>query len=405
MSEWLFWITAGAMTLGIGGMLVAAMLRGRTTEGPAAFDVQVYRDQLAEVERDLARGVIDSGEAGRLRTEVSRRLLEADRLLRGEKAGGQRGSMAVAALIALVIAAAPLVYLRLGAPGYPDMPLETRLSDADARMKDRPSQAEAEAGVAEATVPQDADPQFMDLMEKLRLTVANRPDDLRGQELLARNEARLGRYRAAAAAQTQVVALKGDQAQAEDHAGLAELLILAAGGYVSPEAEAALTEALRRDARNGTARYYSGLMFAQGGRPDRAFLLWRDLFETSPPDAPWMAVLSEQLPQIAELAGVRYRLPEATAPGPTGADMAAAAEMSGADRQAMIEGMVEQLSSRLDTQGGSAEEWTQLVTSLAVLGRMDEARAALVKAEAALADDAAGLDALRAAATGAGVTP
>jgi cytochrome c-type biogenesis protein CcmH len=118
-----------------------------------------------------------------------------------------------------------------------------------------------------------------------------------------------------------------------------------------------------------------------------------------------MAVLSEQLPQIAELAGVRYRLPEATAPGPTGADMAAAAEMSGADRLAMIEGMVEQLSSRLDTQGGSAEEWTQLVTSLAVLGRMDEARAALVKAEAALGDDAAGLDALRAAATGAGVTP
>ena len=60
------------------------------------------------------------------------------------------------------------------------------------------------------------------------------------------------------AAQRTVIALKGEAATGEDHAALAEVMILAAGGYVSPEAEAELTAALQRDPLNGTATYYAG---------------------------------------------------------------------------------------------------------------------------------------------------
>ena len=55
-----------------------ALLRARSdVQSAAAFDLKVYRDQLNEVDRDLARGTLAADEADRLRTEVSRRLLEA----------------------------------------------------------------------------------------------------------------------------------------------------------------------------------------------------------------------------------------------------------------------------------------------------------------------------------------
>ncbi|MEM1065890.1 MAG: c-type cytochrome biogenesis protein CcmI, partial [Pseudomonadota bacterium] len=75
----MFWIVSGAMAGLVALLLVLAILRRGAADGSAAFDVQVYRDQLKEVERDLARGVISESEADQIRIEVSRRLLEADR--------------------------------------------------------------------------------------------------------------------------------------------------------------------------------------------------------------------------------------------------------------------------------------------------------------------------------------
>ncbi|WP_444430669.1 hypothetical protein ACTTAM_06540 [Rhodobacter capsulatus] len=54
--------------------------------------------------------------------------------------------------------------------------------------------------------------------------------------------------------------------------------------------------------------------------------------------------------------------------------------MAPADRLAMIRGMVENLNARLANEGGSAEDWTKLISSLRVLGEAD--RAAAIATEA-----------------------
>ncbi len=141
-----------------------------------------------------------------------------------------------------------------------------------------------------------------------------------------------------------------------------------------------MKQALSRDPRNGIARYFSGLMFAQGGRYDLAFDLWEPLLRESPPEAPWVAPIRNQIEDVAMRAGVQFTLPEA-APGPTEGDIAAAAEMTDDERMLMIEGMVAQLGDRLATEGGSAEEWARLIASLATLGRMDEARQIYAEAQ------------------------
>ena len=55
-----FWVVATAITLMVATILIRAVLRGtkREVESRAASDVAVYRAQLDEVDRDVARGVV-----------------------------------------------------------------------------------------------------------------------------------------------------------------------------------------------------------------------------------------------------------------------------------------------------------------------------------------------------------
>jgi cytochrome c-type biogenesis protein CcmH len=404
MVDWTFWGVAACVALLVTATLILAARRNRgELRGVAEFDLSVYRDQLAEIERDMERGVLVPEEAQRLRTEISRRLLDADRGAKSQPvAGGSASRLGLMAVIAVVIAGSVALYDRLGAPGYPDLPLKARFAMSEELRASRPSQAEAASATTPAAPRTDVDPAFLDLMDKLRATLKDRPDDIAGLTLLARNEAALGNIAAATAAQSALIAVKGTAATAEDQASLAELMILAAGGYVSPETEEVLMRALALDATNGTARYYSGVMFAQIGRFDRTFVLWRALLEESPADAPWIAPIREQLPEVAMRAGVNYTLPDAQR-GPSAQDVAAAAEMTAEDRQAMISGMVAQLGERLATEGGPAEDWARLISSLGVLGRTDEAREIYAEAQKRFAGQSVELAGLREAAVTAGV--
>jgi cytochrome c-type biogenesis protein CcmH len=250
------------------------------------------------------------------------------------------------------------------------------------------------------------DPEFAALMDKLRAAIdPATATDPRGLDLLARNEAALGnlrrrRGRAAPADRRQ----KRGQASADDLATLAEIMIRAAGGYISPEAEAELIRALEIDPKNGIARYFSGLMFAQGGRYDRAFALWEPLLRDSPPEAPWMVPLRDQIETVAARAGVNFTLPGAeSAPGPTAGDMAAAAEMTPEERQAMIEGMVGQLAG-----AAGDRRWQRRGMGAAdhLAGRPwppDEARAAYAEAQRQFEGMTVELQGLREAAVTAGV--
>ena len=402
MDLWLFWAIAAVLTAMVALVMVQALRRGGDSDGEHP-DLKVYRDQLAEVDRDLARGTLTEEEGQRLRVEVSRRLLEADRSLASQAAPTARGSLIWAgALVIAVLGGALWIYDRMGAPGYADLPLASRLAAADQALQSRPSQAETLA-ILPAASPIDPGAEFTALMDKLRAAVTQRPDDAMGLELLARNESALGNYQAAYEAQTKLLTLLDQSASPDQHLFAAQILIAQAQGYVSPEAEAHLIDVLRRAPENGMARYLTGLMFAQNGRPDRAFELWQPLILEGPENAPWVEAASADIETAAALAGIPFEMPEI--PGPSAEDMAAAGDMTAEDQQAMIEGMVGQLEARLLAEVGSVEEWLRLINALQVLNQTERGTAALRAAEAALAADPAGLQSVRDAATAAGFGP
>jgi cytochrome c-type biogenesis protein CcmH len=406
-----FWIITAAMGLSVALILGLVIVRSRTGQGAAAdYDLRVYRDQLKEVDRDLARGVINEGDAERTRVEISRRILAADTAAQGEASkegphGITQTGVALGLGLALMSGAFAL-YQTLGAPGYGDLALGDRVETAETLRRDRPSQEQAENSLPAAPALQELSPDYVALVEQLRSTVAGRPDDLQGHRLLAQSEGRLGNFSAAYKAQQRVISLLGDEARAQDYADYADMLILAAGGYVSPEAEAALQATLQRESDNGPARYYTGLMMSQTGRPDVTFRIWEDLLSSSPPDASWVPPIRAQIEEIAFRAGVNYTLPpEGTAPtrGPSAGDIEAASSMTPAERMEMIEGMVGGLSDRLATEGGPPSDWARLISALVVLGRANQAIAIHDNALQVFAGNETALDIINRAAEDAGI--
>ena len=394
----LFWIVAVGLAAFVTATLALALVRrAPDARPPAAYDLDVYRDQLREVERDVARNVLSEADAERVRTEVSRRILAADAALQaGTGAAGQSiGAMLAAVLVAVLIGGSFGVYMQLGAPGYGDLALADRMALAESLRAERPSQAQAEASVEPRAPVSDIAPDDVPLVQQLREAVAQRPDDLEGHTLLAHFEGRLGNFAAAHAAKARVIELKGDAVTTRDLAEYADLLVLAAGNYVSPEAEAVLEQVLARDPSDGAARYYFGLLMLQTGRPDRSLQVWDQLLREGPPDAPWIGAITAQIENTAMRAGVNYALPAiGTGRGPSQDQIDAAQDLSPAERMQMIEGMVSGLGERLATEGGPVEDWAQLISALGVLGRMNEAAAILANARDAFGNDPAAADVL-----------
>ena len=128
----LFWIISAALALLIAALFALALLTRRAeAEHPAAYDLRIYRDQLKEVERDLARGVINEADAERIRTEVGRRVLAADAQLAIADVSSQQPralTIVIAATIALILTGGGVaIYTQLGTPGLGDLPHKARL--------------------------------------------------------------------------------------------------------------------------------------------------------------------------------------------------------------------------------------------------------------------------------------
>ena len=392
----LFWIFAGLLSILAVLILISPILGGRkdATVGSTS-DVAVYRDQLKELDADIARGVLGVTEADASRLEISRRLLAADERQTAAISVSPRSSsnFAVAALMAAVTLGSLVTYNLLGSPETPDQPLAERTL--------RLTQEQAEQQFATNQAPRELDARETELLSRLRDALKQRPDDLQGHRLLASTLNSIGDFAGAASAQKDVIRILADEATTDDFAEIAEFMIFAAGGYVSPETDQALARALQLNSTNQRARYYSGVSMAQNGKPELAMQLWAGLLKEGDDNAPWKEPVREQMRSLASANGLQ--LPESLLRGPTQEDVDAASDMSDQDREAMIKGMVDNLSDRLANEGGTPAEWARLIRALGVLGNLDQANAIFVEAKNTFAEDASAIAAVTEAAESVGL--
>ena len=389
MTGWIFWIAAAALSAVVVVLLLRPLLR-RELDQPssAAYDLQVYKDQLAEVASELERGNLTPSEAQAAQTEIERRLLraaEAEKRQDRMRAGQPAKVLAMVLTAFLPLGTLGLYLYSLGSPGMPSMPFAERAAE-------RQQSDERERLIAELAARMQED-----------------PSDPRGWEILARNYAVIGRYLQAAEAYREAIARGFDRADLRS--SRAEALIAANDGVVTPQARREIEEALRQNPEEPLAIYYVGVMYEQVGEPRQAVETWARLLRELPPDIAGRGQVMARLTEVANRAGLQpgdfdtaSRLPPVGSPpavmspggsfadgqsgpragpqpGPTREQMDAAQDMSPEERQAMVQGMVEGLANRLEETPDDLEGWLRLARAYAVLGRRDEAVNALERAE------------------------
>src|SRR3954468_23889482 len=375
-------------SLAVALLLLPLLARQHKPRSREAYNLAVYRDQLAEIERDLARGLLTAEQAEAARAEIGRRILALDDSETLPAVGPKPLMAAIVAILAMPIAAL-LIYAGLGSPGLPDQPFAERANGGTTIA----------AGDAATTSMQEA-------LVKLRTHLKTHPDDLTGWLLLARSEVGLGQYREGAEAYARAAALSSDRPDIAADWGEAQVM---AEGSVTPEAVKAFEAGLKDAASAPKSRYYLALAKLEQGNPRGALQDWADLAADSPPDAEWQKLLRQRIAEVAKAEGIDPAsvMPSAAAAAPDGTAPARSAEpgmpsqetvaatakatqgASPEERRAMIESMVERLASRLEQQPGDAEGWARLGRSYMVLQQPAKARDAYARAVKLRPDDAA----------------
>ena len=343
----MIWIVLAAMTAAVIAVLAVPAVRNRSQAQAAdrnAYDRAVFRDQLAELDRDAARGVIGAAEAEAARNEISRRLIAVAEASpdQGRAKSGMAPFMALAACLLIPAIALPL-YLKAGSPGLPDVPLARRMAAAETNS--------------------DIDA----LIVKVEKHLADHPDDAEGWKVLAPAYRRGGRWADAAEAYRNIVRLSPPNA--ESLADYGEALVMEAQGMVSADAHDLFTKALALDAKLPKARFFDALALKQEGKTEEAKAAFQSFLDESAPDAPWRKMLTAEL---NDLNGRPPALDSKT--------MADAANMNAGDRQAMIRSMVDGLEQKLAANPDDLDGWLRLIRARAVLGDADKAKAAYEKA-------------------------
>lgn len=368
----ILWVVMAVLAVATSLSVLVPLYRGRRPavgEGQAAL--AIYKDQLGEVERDFARGVIGAEEAGAARTEIARRAIRADAASPEVPAavGTADQPRRVAAVVAVL--AVPLfavgLYLLLGSPQLPDRPLAARL-DGPLEAADLPA-----------------------LVARVETHLAASPNDGQGWALIAPVYLKTGRNDDAVRAYSNAIRLLGPTAERE--ADLGDAIMRASQGMVTEDARLAFQKASELDPAAVKPRFFLAVGLTQQGARDQATAAWHALLQGAPDDAPWVPVARQALAS----------LDQPTPPGPSAAEVDAASKMTPEQRQAMISGMVDQLAARLQANPADADGWARLIQSYMVLGRKDDATAALARARTALAGQADRLAVVEAAARSAGL--
>ncbi len=362
------WIIFAVLTAGVILAITRSLRRAPTPESAPLSEIEVYRLQLADLDRDEERGSLGKDEAEQTRAEISRRLLRASRQSAASppNAANFRGAIVPAVAVAAVIAIGSIgLYSYYGKPGVPDQPLEARLS----------------APLGEQT----PDVQIANMERRLRQNPAN----VAGWTAIASIYFRAGLFDKAAEAFQKAIDVGGET---EDRLlGLAESLTFGNDGFISEDASRALRAALLRNPNSLRGRFWSGLLAEQDGKKDEAEKIYR-------------AMLAGEI-QSALRNIVTARLEALTAP-PSSDSREAAAPQGGeldGEQGKMIRGMVARLAERLKENKSDLEGWLQLIRSYAVLKENGKAQDAAATARQAFASDAKALGQIDALAEGLGL--
>lgn len=285
-----FWIVIALMIAGA-LLFILPPLLGRKKEQISAtarseLNITVYRDQLRELDVELAAGALSKDEYQSARSELEGRVLEdsATEELAATPPVSNR-KLAIAAAIAVPVLTVSL-YLVLGKPAGLD-----------------PQNVPAEP---EQQVTQE---QIVAMVDKLAQKLKEKPDDAQGWTMLARSYLALRRFNEAADAYARAVELMPNDAQLL--ADYADILAVNNGRNMLGEPEKIIRQALQADPSNAKALALMGTAAYQHKDYRAAIEWWQKLLLNVPPDSQIAASIKANISQAEGMSGQTMAAPQA----------------------------------------------------------------------------------------------
>jgi cytochrome c-type biogenesis protein CcmH len=400
-------------------------------EDAAAADLQVYRDQLGEVEREVTAGIIAPTQAEGARVEIGRRLLAAQKAIGAAVTGPAMAGnqVAIVGVTGIVVLGSVILYALSGRPDLPSVQTARPQSAAAIAMPQPAGGAGQPARSPEpaAQVPRGAAGtapslgSVDEMIERIAARLEKNPGNAEDWRMLGWSYFGTDRYAEAADAYGKAAQLQPGNAQL--FASQGEALVRASQGQITPQAMAVFETTHKLDPKEPRARFFMGMAKEQAGDKAAALSDWVALAKDADPAEPWTADLVQRIaelsgqmgiavPDVARAAAQQAGPPglallkdaEPAAPtaapikpvaplpktaesrGPTAEDVKAAEALSAGDRNTMIRGMVDGLAARLEKSPRDADGWIKLIRSRKVLGEDAAASQALKKALDIFAD-------------------
>jgi cytochrome c-type biogenesis protein CcmH len=349
----MIWLLFSALT----ALAIAAVMRpvvfASSSREAQKREADIYRLQLAELEREEERGVIGKAGAKSARAEISRRLLRASRQNGSiPEAGKKTGAfVALAPLAATASIGAFGLYFFIGEPSLADQQISVASEEQALRIE----------------------------LSNLEEQVRTKPGDAEVWSKLASAYFKNGDLEKAAGAFRKVIELKGDNEDAQ--LGLAETLIFGNNGDVTDAAKQALNSVIQKNPKSGRGRLWLAIAAEQEGRTEEAKKAYRDMLEEDL-TGPLRRMVTERLAGISTL------------PGQIATMHGGSAENAPKGHQGDIPEMVDRLAERLKTGGGTLDNWLMLIRSYYVLNEDAKAQDAVARAKQKFASDSEAIQAI-----------
>ena len=355
----------------VSALLIVRPFLGGKQKKTGALELATRRDELQTaleaVDRDETVGLVSRVEAEQSRIQIAKDyeayIAEGESEPPSEQFQRSSGSLAAFGSVLVLGAVAATTYALAGTPGFRDQPLDWRIEN-------------------------DPLVQVAHNVDRMESYLAQNPEDATAWAMVAPiyfefrdwskaahaylSAARFGDFTDPQKAQLLVMATRAMLGETEGHFTEPSMIVVDA--------------AVRFDPQNVQARFLQADAKEQSTSPEEAIPAWENFLQAFPEDTFGFAELANQR---LDLLRTRASSAQSTGPakGPTQEQIDAAADLSDEDRSLMIEGMVSRLADRLESDPSDIDGWEQLIRSYMVLGRANDAQAALDSARNGLTAD------------------
>lgn len=333
----------------------------------ASSDIEIYKNQLAELDSDLQRGLVDEESAGEARLELSRNILAAEKQIR-KNASSRYRSPTLKIVIIIAVLCVPVitigVYSLLGQPGLESHPFN------DLMLKN----------------PQELTPE--EKLVRTEALFARNPNDGRLADELATGYLVQGRFQDAVNTYVSALRLNGEAAPRLVGYGMA--LTGFNGGTINDDAQKSFEKAAKLAPDDFYPRLFIAEALRQAGKTDEAIASLKEYLVHAPKDNVGRPRVEAMIKELQNAEDKMQVSPPKEVENNGGLKADGETSISGDnDIEGDITAMVKQLAARLEQQPDDLEGWKKLIHSWLVLKETKKALSALKEGQSKLSQDKA----------------